>query len=379
LNEPTLAGRAQWADGRVAVPSWGLVVEGIEATATGNDTTLDFNATGRAGEGLLTLTGATQLDPAAGWPTRLTLRGDAVSLVRLPDAEIFATPDLTIDVALPRVTVRGKVHVPRAEIGLATLPAQAVPPSPDAVVHGRPQRNRSQPLLLTTAVDLTLGEQVHYTGLSLDTRVSGQLRFEQEPSRSASATGTLNLDGTYNAYGQKLELERGQLGFSGALANPSLDVRAVRTIDNSARVGVELTGTVKAPLTRVFSTPAMTEADALSYLLFGRPTRGTGGNGDASALQAAALSLGLQALPGIQRLGTSLGLDELTVQSTTADAGELMAGKYVSPKVYIRYSYGLFNRLGGLLVRFEVNDRFSIETRSAEHNSMDLLYTAEKD
>ena len=43
-----------------------------------------------------------------------------------------------------------------------------------------------------------------------------------------------------------------------------------------------------------------------------------------------------------------------------------MAGKYLSPKVYIRYSYGLFNRIGGLLLRFKVNDRLSIETRSGE-------------
>jgi translocation and assembly module TamB len=86
-----------------------------------------------------------------------------------------------------------------------------------------------------------------------------------------------------------------------------------------------------------------------------------------------------QALPVVQRLGNSLGLDELTVQSTTTDAGELMAGKYLSPRVYIRYSYGLFNRIGGLLLRFKVNERLSIETRSGDQKSMDLLYTVEKD
>jgi translocation and assembly module TamB len=99
-----------------------------------------------------------------------------------------------------------------------------------------------------------------------------------------------------------------------------------------------------------------------------------------STLQAAALSLGLrQALPAVQRLGTSLGLDELTVQSTASDAGAVMAGKYLSPRVYIRYSYGLFNRIGGLLLRFRVNERLSLETRSGDQKSMDLLYTVEKE
>jgi translocation and assembly module TamB len=147
-------------------------------------------------------------------------------------------------------------------------------------------------------------------------------------------------------------------------------------------VGVELTGTLKAPRTRVFSTPAMSEADALSYLLFNRPLSSSDpmGTEETSALQTAALSLGLQqALPVVQRIGNTLGLDELTVQSTDTDAGALMAGKYLSPRLYIRYSYGLFNRIGGFLLRFKVNDRLSIETRSGEQESMDLFYTVEKE
>src|SRR5690606_27553093 len=184
--------------------------------------------------------------------------------------------------------------------------------------------------------------------------------------------------GTYNAYGQTLALERGQLLFTGPLDDPALDVRAVRRIE-ATTVGVELAGTVKAPRTRIYSDPPMSEADALSYLLFGRPLTGTGSE-ETATLQTAALAMGLQqALPVVQRIGQSLGLDEFAVQTTAADAGSLMAGKYLSPKVYIRYSYGLVNRIGGLLLRFRVNERLSIETRSGEQKSMDLLYTVEKE
>jgi translocation and assembly module TamB len=123
----------------------------------------------------------------------------------------------------------------------------------------------------------------------------------------------------------------------------------------------------------------MSEADALSYLLLGRPVTSSDGE-ETATLQTAAISMGLQqALPVVQRIGESLGFDEFTVQTTDTDAGALMAGKYLSPKIYIRYSYGLFNRIGGLLLRFMVNDRLSIETRSGDQKSMDLLYTVEKD
>ena len=96
------------------------------------------------------------------------------------------------------------------------------------------------------------------------------------------------------------------------------------------------------------------------------------------ALKAATLIAAFGALP-LARIGNTLGLDELTVASTDTDAGALMAGKYLSPRVFIRYSYGLFNRIGGLLLRFNVNDRLSIETRSGDQTSMDLFYTIEKE
>jgi translocation and assembly module TamB len=386
VDAPTVDGRATWRQGRISVPEWGFVVDGIEATASSADgRALAFDAAGKAGDGELKLTGTTGLEPSRGWPTKLKLTGTGVQAVQLPDVQVFVSPNLDIDVALPDVRVTGTVLVPRAAIQLSALPAQAVTPSPDAVVHGEIAGEVERPLTITASIDLTLGDDVRYTGLNLETKVSGGMHFDAEAGRSSTASGTLTLAGTYNAYGQKLELERGQLLFSGPLDDPGLDVRAVRAIETTAasgeqtRVGVELAGTVKAPRTRVFSTPAMSEADALSYLLLGRPVNGTGSE-ETATLQTAAISMGLQqALPVVQRIGQTLGLDEFSVQTTDTDAGALMAGKYLSPKIYIRYSYGLFNRIGGLLLRFKVNERLSIETRSGDQKSMDLLYTVEKD
>lgn len=386
VAEPTLDGRGALTGGRVAVPAWGLLIDRIEATARSRDgRALEFDATGRAGDGDLKLTGTTALEPAQGWPTKLKLTGTGVEAVQRADAQVYVSPDLDVEVALPDVRVSGAVRVPRAAIKITSLPAEAVAPSPDAVVHGDAAPKRAQPLRLSSHIDLLLGDDVRYNGLNLDTRVTGGLRLDADVNRSATASGTLAITGSYNAYGQKLELERGLLLFNGPLDNPGLDVRAARTIETTVntaepiRVGVELTGTLKAPRTRVISTPAMSEADALSYLLLGRPLTNAAGS-ETATLQTAALAMGLQqALPGMQRIGHTLGLDELSLQTTDTDPGALMAGKYLSPKVYIRYSYGLFNRIGGLLLRFKVSDKVSIETRSGDQESMDVIYNIEKD
>ena len=128
----------------------------------------------------------------------------------------------------------------------------------------------------------------------------------------------------------------------------------------------------------------MSEADALSYLLFGRPAERqqrrhwADENRDAANRRAIA-GICSKHCPSCSASAIRSASTSSRCSRRTSDAGELMAGKYLSPKVYIRYSYGLFNRIGGLLLRFEVNDRLSIETRSGEQESMDLFYTVEKD
>jgi translocation and assembly module TamB len=383
LDAPAVEGKASWREGTVAVPDWGLVVEHIEGEAASADgSAVEYRAAGRVGDGELTLTGVTKLEAQAGLATSLTLRGDSLRVIQLPEAEIYASPELAARVKLPDIYVEGTVTVPRANITLETLPAQAVAPSSDTVLHGAQEvgapAEPPHPLHLHSNIRVVLGDAVKYAGVNLATSLTGQLQLAYDTGRSATAAGRLNVAGSYSAYGQSLKLDRGELLFNGPIDNPALDVRAVRTVA-STTVGIELTGMLRAPATRIFSTPAMSEADALSYLLFGRPLRGAGGAEETQTLQTAAISMGLQqALPVVQRIGETLGLDELTVGSTDTDAGALMAGKYLSPKVYIRYSYGLFNRIGGLLLRFKVNDRLSLETRSGDEKSMDLLYTVEK-
>jgi translocation and assembly module TamB len=380
LTEPELEGRAELAAGTIEVPVWALIVEDISGTAvTVDGTLLEYSGRGLIEGGEVLISGTTELDPGRNWPTRLRITGESLEVVRRADAEIWASPDLDVGIALPEITVAGTVHIPRAVIALEQLPAQAVRPSPDATVHGVEESSSARPLHMRADVRVTLGEDVRYNAAGLLTEVEGDLGLHYESGLTPQAAGSLRLDGTYNAYGQILTLQRGELLFAGPLNDPAIDVRAGRTIGDTTTVGVQLTGALKAPATRIYSDPAMSEADALSYLLLGRPLSGTGEE-ETATLESAAVAMGLQqALPAVQRIGTTLGLDELSIQTTDADTGALTAGKYLSARLYVRYSYGLFSRIGGLLVRFSFNDKLSVEARSGDEDSVDLLYTVEKE
>jgi translocation and assembly module TamB len=379
LHAPDIRGQARWSGGRIEVPRWGFVLEDVQADLSSADgTVLVLDASARAGEGDIAVNGTVDVDPEAGWPTELRIFGRGLQAVRLPEADIVISPSLLVRARLPDIEVEGAFLVPRARVTLDELPPQAARPSPDTIVHGIEATVDRRPLNVRANIRVGLGSDVRYSGAGLDVALSGAMGLVYESGRNAVASGAVNLSGVYRAYGQTLEIDRGQLLFTGPLENPTLDVRAIRRIDPSI-VGVQLTGTVEAPVSRVFSEPAMNEADALAYLVLGRPLATTGEQESAS-LEAAALSMGLQqALPAIQRVGESLGLDELALQATTADAGELMAGKQLSPRIYIRYTYGLFNRIGGVLLRLDVTDRVSLETRSGDYRSMDLIYTLERD
>ena len=378
LTEPKLEGRGELSGGAIEIPAWALTIDGIEGSAvTVDGTLLEYSGHGLVEGKTLHVTGATELDPARNWPTRLKITGEDLEVVRRADAEIWASPDLDVDVALPQIGVRGTVHIPHAVIALEQLPAQAVRPSSDAIVHGVVRTAPPRPLHMRADVRVTLGDDIRYNAAGLLTEVEGELGLHYESGLTPTATGSLRLAGTYNAYGQTLELERGELLFTGPLDDPAVDVRAVREI-GATTVGVQLTGALKSPTTRIYSEPAMGEADALSYLLLGRPLSGTGEQ-ETATLESAAVAMGLQqALPAVQRIGTTLGLDELSIQTTDADTGAVTAGKYLSSRLYVRYSYGLFTRIGGLLVRFSFNDRLSVEARSGDEDSVDLLYTVEK-
>ena len=73
------------------------------------------------------------------------------------------------------------------------------------------------------------------------------------------------------------------------------------------------------------------------------------------------------------------GLDELTIGGSNQNTTELIAGKQLNSRLYARYVCGVFSRLGKLLLRYRLSASFSVELGAGENQSMDLLYTIEKE
>ena len=169
------------------------------------------------------------------------------------------------------------VHVRRGEATDAdftlTAAAKPMPPLP-------PPRRRKATLNLR----VQLGEKLRVRGQGLDTGLRGELRLTAPQGRLRVDGSVRTVGGTYRAYRQRLDIDRGVLTFNGPIENPQLDIEAIRP-NLDVRVGVAVTGTVLVPRVRLFSEPEMSDADKLSWLLRGRASEGQG-SGDTALLQA---------------------------------------------------------------------------------------------
>jgi len=385
---PRLGGFARLEDGRAFLPLAGIDIEAAEFSllpGRGDDLGL-LTASAASGGGRVELDGALKLDDERGLFVEAKLSGEGFQAVRFPNQSVYVSPDLELVIDQRLVDVQGSVLVPRARVEVKELPARAQTPSGDIVVHYEiepPEPRQRYVYGLIGNLELSLGDDVVFRGFGLDTRLGGRLRLArssiEEPFRANGSLRT--IAGRFRAGRRELSIDRGVLIFSGPLDNPSLDVRAVREVTwegRDYRAGVLLTGPVGEIRTEVFGEPAMGETDALSFLVLGRPATDLSGSAG-SELSGSAVALGLVGLlPITEQLQDSLMLDEISFAGSGGEDTSVVAGKRLSEDIFVRYTYGLFDRVGTFLVRYDIGRGFSLEAGSGREQTLEIIYSVDR-
>jgi translocation and assembly module TamB len=132
---------------------------------------------------------------------------------------------------------------------------------------------------------------------------------------------------------------------------------------------------VEAPQTRLFSDPAMSDAEIMSYLVTGKPLSAASSGSDSQALAAAAASLGANS-PVAAEISEKLGID-VGVESaaTTGAETSLVVGKQLSPQLRVEYLYGMFTASGAIQFVYKLTRHLSLAGQSGAAQSIDLRYT----
>ena len=376
---PNIKGSIRLIDGSLRIPSLGLSIDQLSLLSQNNNTeNINFHLKARSGEGNLVVEGKTSLDRSRGWPTEFSIKGDAVEISRIPEAQILVSPNLEVTVQKRNVNITGGVHIPYARLQPKDI-TTAARVSEDVIILGD-ESTATKKWALTSNVRLTLGDRVNFYGYGFEGRFGGSLFLQDEPGQSTRATGEITIpEGRYRAYGQRLDVEQGRLIFSGGPpSNPGLDVRAVRHINNIT-AGLKLRGNLNKPQIELFSIPAMSQTDTLAYLLLGGPLDKTSSE-DGNMMAQAALALGLTGGDRIARtLGSRFGMDEVRVESNNnGDQASLIMGRYLSPRLYVGYGVGLVKAINTFNARYQISDHWQLKGESGEYSGMDILYTIER-
>lgn len=350
-----------------AVPEQGLLLRDGELALRfdgQDDGRLDGRI--RSGSGELRLSGEFGFDDEGRPRLRAALDGEDFVAMDTRMVRAVVAPELRAELAGERLRLRGSVGVPSALVDLSRLEG-AVRPSRDVVVLRDDDEGAAAGIQVDSDLNLRLGRDVRLIGFGFDGSVTGTLRIRDRPGRPTTGTGNLDVTGSYRAYGQNLSIERGRLLFSASpLEDPGLDVRAIRRVDE-VTVGIQVRGRASQPVLEVFSEPPRDQADALSYLVLGRPMAQVA-RGEGAGLSAAAQAIGVGGGNLLaQSIGGRFGLDEVGIEESAALGGAaFMVGKYLSPRLYIGYGMSLVGSSDLIRLRYLLSERWSVEAEIAE-------------
>lgn len=247
------------------------------------------------------------------------------------DRFAMVSGNIDIDAALPRLSITGDIT---ADAGWASIELLNEVPSLDDDVRlyrvGDPtaaQAAASAPMALSMDLNVDMGHRFFLTGMGLDTGLRGSLRVRYIDGK-VTGTGRLTTQGgRIDAYGQRLQLRRGNITFQGAIDNPLLDIEALRT-GEQVEAGVRVSGTAQRPRIDLVSYPDVSDVDKLSWLILGRAADASGSD------TALLLSVGTALLGGGEPFYKRFGLDDVGIRSgSLGSSGSLLPTSTVASKV----------------------------------------------
>ncbi|MCL9672598.1 autotransporter assembly complex protein TamB [Citrobacter sp. MNAZ 1397] len=348
-----------------------------------NGTTSTLQGVVRTRRGQINLSGDADWSQINNWRARVAAQGSNVRITVPPMVRLDVSPDLVFEATPTLFTLDGRVDVPWARIVVHDLPESAVGTSSDEVMLNadlKPEKPKSAAIPINSNLIVHVGNNVRMDAFGLKARLTGDLKVTQD-QQGLGLNGQINIpEGRYHAYGQDLIVRKGELIFSGPVDQPLLNIEAIRNPDateNDVTAGVRITGTADEPKAEIFSDPAMSQQEALSYLLRGQGLES--GQSDSAAMTSALVGLGVaQSGQVVGKIGETFGVSNLALDTEgVGDSSQVVVSGYVLPGLQVKYGVGIFDSLATLTLRYRLMPKLYLEAVSGLDQALDLLYQFE--
>jgi translocation and assembly module TamB len=386
VGSPRIDGEIHLEVSKLALPRFGTRIEAVHMQAAIAEGRVGLKGTARIGRGTLRLEGGGTIESLGQWRATLHLAGEDLEAIQLPLMQIVASPDVTLRFEPQEIVVSGSITVPLAKIDQISGEATVTTSSDVIVVGERPSEAPSPPIRLRGSLEILFGDSVKISARGLDGRLTGRLLLAGDAQGTITAQGEVQLvEGRYRAYGQNLTIKQGRLLYAGGpVDDPALNIVASRQRggQNEIEVGVRVMGTAKKPEVSLYSSPVMDDADALSYLILGRPMNQIR-EGEGQKLYQAANSVALVGGEALaQKVAERFNLEVSVETDQTAaqtEQTELVIGRAISPRLYLRYLQGIQESGSAFQLRYKLSEQWMIQTESGTRTGAggDLLYIFE--
>ncbi|MES2822180.1 MAG: translocation/assembly module TamB domain-containing protein [Pseudomonadota bacterium] len=392
IDSPQVTGNITIANGSATMPTLGLELKEISLQIVSQQANLiQLNAELLSGDGRLKLKGSLNNVGAEDWHAQGNIFGDSITIIKQTQLSATISPNLTFTANKQAINLNGSTEIPWARTAIKALPESATRVSKDVVIldspHYAAQTKKAKYIIpFYTNVILYFGDDVRFKGFGLDGQLSGKINVLKEENRQTFTTGFVAVNnGIYKAYGQELTIARGRLIFQGPYDNPGLDIRAIRTIQPATSAGqaivagLEIGGTLQRPKSTVFSIPSEDDSKAMALLVTGKSLDELS-PGDAYAIVSAMSSLGVENESSITSdIAKFFRLDEITIKADKGlDQSALWMGKYITPRLFVRYVVGLFDQAFTLGMRYQITNKLRVEVESGKTQSVDVIYKIER-
>lgn len=315
--------------------------------------------------------------------------------------ELFAAPDRQLSLSgsasiangghLGGMQIDGKFTVDHA---LFDMPESAAPELGDDVVIVRPDgttrgglpppqeqvaqaTNKPAPRFAPRAnVEINLGRDFRFNGQGADLGLAGTITVMSAPAVPLRAVGNVRVTegSTYTAFGRKLNIENGYFTFNGPVSNPGINILAMRR-NQQVEAGVQVTGTVQAPVAKLVSEPNVADNEKLSWLLFGH---GTDQGNDLGQQNAMTTALALLGSASGKRIAQSVGLDEFSIGRSDVgltDPEVVKLSKAINEWLVIGYEQGLQSASNAIKATINLSRYWSVAGYGGTFYGADINYT----
>ncbi|WP_171001688.1 translocation/assembly module TamB domain-containing protein [Methylobacillus flagellatus] len=374
IAHPHLRGTAAGQALQLALPDEGVSLkQGVLQLSLADDTLQIQQARFMGGEGTLEVAGKLQWQP--GSPSlALDWKADRFTATSRTDRVVVVSGSLATALSDGKLQISGDLSADRGNLLLSDDDKPSL--GKDVVVDDTDDTAAASPLdYVLSGLNVDLGGNFSIQGRGLDGKLGGKLRLTGSSQRGLRADGNVQASGTYMAYGQVLNIETGQITFTGPVDNPGLNIVATRQ-QQAVKVGVKITGTAVLPTVKLVSWPEMSDGDKLSWLILGHGISEAGQNDFALlSLAAGALLSQGQSVPLQTRFARAAGLDSFNIGGTNAQNTSLSLGKRLSSKLFLSYEKAFNGLLNVARLTYQLTDRWSVRSQAGSESAVDVLYT----